>query len=257
MTGATRTVFCAMLWCASVTQSDAQTGRMLPSPVTLSGVVKDDSGAPISEVSIDHAGSGIAKTDAQGRFEISTRAPAVVFRKSGFQSRYLHVEKDQSFGLSIRLDGPAPQAPECGRQSRCSSLDYFGSAFCLPKLPGIKISSQTNDIDYRMRLFWIDASTGKVGVRHGAGPMWGAGLPFDEDVWNATEYKETAYRDRDGFLIVDARGRSPDGKQWRDLGHFFESAAYRGVSQQEAIILDRLLDGVCVQPRRRFPTERK
>jgi Carboxypeptidase regulatory-like domain len=230
---------------------------MLPAPVTFSGVVTDGSGAPITDVSIDHTGSrsGIVKTDSQGKFEITTRAPAVVFRKDGFQSRYLRVEAGKSVGLSIRLDGPAPEARECGTHFSCSSLKYFGSTFCLPKVRGVIFSNQSNDVDYGKRVFWIAATARKVGLLHGAGPMWGEGLPLDEDIWTATEYREMDYRDRDGFLIVDARGRSSDGKHWRELGHVFESASYRGVSDQDAILLDRLLDATCVLPRR-FGAER-
>jgi len=118
MNVAAHVVFYAMFWCAWLTDSEGQAVRMLPASVALSGVVTDASGTPLGDVSIDHTGSrsGILKTDSQGRFEITTRAPAVVFRKSGFQSRYLRLGEVKSVGLSIRLDGPSPEARECGMQ---------------------------------------------------------------------------------------------------------------------------------------------
>ena len=251
-------IFYALLWCAWPTDLRAQAPRPLSSAVTLSGVVTDVSGTPIASVSIDHSGSrsGIVKTDGEGKFEVTTRAPAVVFRKSGLQSRYVRLEPGKSAGLTIRLDGSAPPARECGPHASCSSLRYFGSAFCLPEIQGVKAGKQSNDVDYGQRVFWIAATGGKVGLRHAAGPMWGSGLPSDEEVWDASEYREIDYRDEDGHLIVDARGRSSDGKYWRELGHAFESVSYRGVSERDTILLDRLLDGACVQPRW-FPAERR
>ena len=231
---------------------------MLPSPIRLSGVVTDNEGRPLSDVRIDHTGarSGTVRTDLQGNFDIETRAPAVVFRKNVFQSQYLRVDSGEKTALAITLAGPAPFAKECGPRPSCSSLRYFGSAFCLPKIHGVNVSKQGNDIDYGQRSFWITTSAGKVGVQHAAGPMWGSGLPLDEQVWSATEYTETSYRDREGLLITDARGKSIDGKRWRDLGHAFESASYRGVSEQQAVLLDRVLDGACVKPTW-FPEHRR
>lgn len=251
-------VFCAILWVAWQTDLHAQTVRSLPSAVTLSGVVTDGFGTPIANVRIDHSGSrsGVVKTDKEGRFEITTGAPAVVFRKAGLQSRYLRLEPGKTIGLLILLDSSALPAKECGNHVSCSSLKYFGSAFCLPRTRGVNVSKQVNDVDYGQRVFWVAGTGGKVGLRHAAGPLWGSGLPLDEQVWDASEYREIDYRDRDGQIIVDARGKSSSGKYWRQLGHSFESAWYRGVSDQDAIVLDRLLDGACVQPRW-FPPKRR
>ena len=252
-----RLVFCAMLCFGWLTDSKAQP-RISPSPVTMSGVVINGSGSPIGDVNVDHTGSrsGLVKTDRQGRFEIATRAPAVVFRKSGFQSRYVRVEDGKTVGLSVRMDGPVSQARECGAQSNCYSVKYFGASFCLPKIRGVNVTKQGNDIDYGQRVFWIAAPDGKVGVQLAAGGMWGSGLPLDEEVWTAASYSETDYRDIDGFPIIDARGMSIDGRRWRILGHAFESATYRGVPEQDAVLLDRLLDGACVKPRL-FPETRR
>jgi hypothetical protein len=138
----------------------------------------------------------------------------------------------------------------CNGSASCVSLKYFGSAFCLPKIRGVKISKQGNDVDYGCRSFWIATPGGKVAVQHGSGPMWGNGLPFNEDVWASTEYNETAYQDREGVLVVDARGKTADGKCWRVLGHAFETVSYRRLTAQDAAVLDRVIDGACVKPTR-------
>ena len=130
----------------------------------------------------------------------------------------------------------------------CVFLKYFGNAFCLPKVRGVHVSKQGNDVDYGYRSFWIATPEGKVGVQHGSGPLWGSGFPFDQDVWSAAAYRETSYQDREGFLITDARGETTDGKHWRVLGHAFETVSYRGVSAQDAAVLDRVIDGACIKP---------
>ena len=54
--------------------------------------------------------------------------------------------------------------------------------------------------------------------------------------------------DDDGLPIIDARGQSPGGKRWRQLGKFAESASYSDVDEATAKILDRFLDGACLKP---------
>ena len=154
--------------------------------------------------------------------------------------------------MTIAL-APAPRAKACGRFSDCASLQYVFSTFCLPRIPGVHVSAQRNDIDYGQRVFAAKTPSGTVVIQHAAGPMWGSGLPFDEDIWSASEYSENAWVDSDGFSLIDARGKSADGTCWRVLGHAFETASYRNVPEQDTVLLDRVLDGACVNPRPRRP----
>jgi len=236
----------------AASNAPAQTDKLylLPSPVKLSGVVTDAAGHPLSEVWISHAGPGVAnsKTDPNGRFEIETRAPAIVFRKGGFQSKYLRIDNKREKSLAIILAGPAPQMRSCSGSPGCISLDSFGSAFCLPKIHSVNVSKQGNDVDYGCRSFWIRTPGGKAGVQHCSGGLWGSGFPFDQDVWSAEEYTEIAYQDREGFLITDARGEDPKGKYWRVLGHALETVSYRNASAPDAAMLDRVIDGACIKP---------
>ena len=127
------------------------------------------------------------------------------------------------------------------------------SRFCFQKGSyGVTVTAQGNDIDYGQRWFVIQTPAGKRGIQHGAGGMWSFGLPFDEDVWSATEYIETDYRDPEGFLIIDARGQNVNGECWHVLGHFGETASYRKVSQDQAGLLDKVLDSACALPRNLF-----
>jgi len=84
---------------------------------------------------------------------------------------------------------------------------------------------------------------------HGSGPNWSFGLPVTSEVWQSTEYQETVFG-TDPFITIDARGRTADGKLWRSLSEFGESASYRDANEADAHLLDRVLDGVCIRPQR-------
>jgi hypothetical protein len=185
-----------------------------------------------------------AKTSREGRFEIETSAPAIVFRKEGFNAKYYRFERDAN--VEVQLDPIANSLRTCQTSADCRSLNGFMSEFCLPTVPGIKATQQRNDLDYGQRLYLIQTATGRKRIQHAAGPMW-SGLPLDEDVWSAVDYTERDYRDLEGFLIVDARGSTADGKRWRVLGRAFETASYRELSPDEANLLDRVLDGACLR----------
>jgi hypothetical protein len=229
-------------------QSQEKRALMLPSPVRLVGIVTDNSGVPLSDVWINHTGDRFKEvsSDPQGRFDFQTSAPAIVFRKRGFQSKYHRV--DRSATISIQLEARQPALPLCTRHSGCLSLQGFGGAFCLTKVSGVKATAQGNDVDYGGRSFVIVTHSGKNSIEHGGGPMWGEGMPFDEDVWSAQEYVEANYRDADGFAVVDARGKNKDGTHWRSLGRFGETATYHNALEQNAMALDKVLDRVCVKP---------
>jgi hypothetical protein len=242
-------IYWCALSCVAVAQSEDEKTLMLPSRVTLAGIVLDSDGEPLAEVWIDHTGLPIenARTDLQGRFVLQTRAPAVVFRKDGFESKYLRVTQNRNLLITL---GPASRMKECEAFLKCVPLKGFMASFCLPKVPKVHVGKQGNDIDYGQRWFWVRTQSGKSGIQHAGGGMWGSGRPFDKDVWSARDYLERSYCDRDGFLIIDARGRSTGEKYWRVLGHVFETASYRDVAEQDTPLLDRVLDGACVQAKR-------
>jgi len=134
----------------------------------------------------------------------------------------------------------------CPASSQCESIDGWGAGFCFPRIEGVQPSGQGHDIDYGVRNYIITAANEPTGIRHGSGPVWSFGRPVDTDVWKSVEYSEVIYV-ADKLAILDARGRTPDGKRWRYLGRFGESASYSGVGDDAAQLLDRVLDGMCVR----------
>jgi hypothetical protein len=56
-----------------------------------------------------------------------------------------------------------------------------------------------------------------MSIQDGTGPMWGAGLPLDPDVWRSVQYEETNWQVED-FAIVDARGQFANGSALENSG---------------------------------------
>ena len=135
--------------------------------------------------------------------------------------------------------------PVC--KTKCESLKSSGSAFCLPRVPGVEASEQGNYGDTVTRVFRIQTKDGQRELLHGNGPMWSLGVPYTGDVWESPEYQERAYLVGKGDSdVLDAHGKTPDGKLWRYLGRFGESVSYYEVDEAGAALLDRVLDGTCI-----------
>lgn len=215
----------------------------------VSGTVSNSAGVPISGAAIQHLGrlNSEVITDSNGHFEFSTRVPAFVIWKVGYGGAL--VRTDDAHAIQVTLQRSDAEIPACSSKSVCASAGW-GTVFCFAKINGVTISKQINDIDYGERIYSIRLEHERQTMTHGGGPMWGAGLPFDEDVWSSVEYSEKSYRYGAG-VIVDAKGKSASGKFWRSIGRFGETATYRDVGQESAALFDRLLDGICIQQEKR------
>ncbi len=234
---------------AAIAQPTPEAKRLLlPDFVHLQGTIVGPDGKALSGVAIGHTNyyTDIGQPDAEGRFDLSTRAPAIVFRKEGYRSRYLRVERDAS--LEIRLQPVDKALDLCSPSASCAPLPESLSEFCLPRVKGVRVGALVSDCDYVVRAFTVRTQAGRRGIGHASGVLWGSGLPHDEDVWSAVEYSETSYRDSRGFPIVDARGKAANGRCWRVLGRFNETAYYRDVPEEAIGLLDKTLDGVCARP---------
>jgi len=225
---------------------DRQERLLLPDAQQVSGFVVDLGGAPIPNAWVYHLGGrDSAKTDARGHFDLTTRVPRVVIRKSGYESYVLDTQRAKEVKLILRP--VSRNLPMCKGTDSCHSLN---GSFCFPKVKGVKAHTPGSDVDYRAESFTV----GKKGILHGSGSVWTFGVPFDEDVWEATDYREDSFTQMGlgGLIgIVDARAKSSKGTYWRYLGEVSESASYRDVNQATAALLDKVLEGVCLLPLRK------
>lgn len=212
---------------------------LLQSPQPVSGTVVDVSGKPIAGAHIDHSdvqGEQLFSDD-QGRFSLHTRAPAVVVRKLGYNGQLLHLTPGSK--LRVVLHRATEALPACSKT--CSTLKTSASALCFPAIPNVQTGEQGRYEDTFVRAF----TAGSTELLHGAGPSWSLGIPYTGDVWESSQYLEHTYTAK-GADIIDARGVAPDGKRWRYLGRFGESASYYEADPAASALLDRVLDGVCL-----------
>ena len=191
-----------------------------PKSRVISGVVVDIGGKLVQGARIEHGRTRVGQsTDKDGRFEFETDAPAVVIRKVGFQSHFLRTEG--AAGARIML-APAQPVASCTLNS-------------VPK----HTVKTGQDVDYTSTATIIETEDGEAALVCGNGPFWSFGVPDDSLVWESVEYSESVTTDYGG--IVDARGKTKDGKYWRYRGILGSSCSYSKVDQTTAAALDCLM----------------
>ncbi len=215
----------------------------------ISGVVIDTAGNPIANAAVDHSTDGYLRilTDSEGKFDLLTQAPRIVIRKAGYRSEALPTQGALDLRVTLRDLGERRVFPLCSATGQ-----YAGLGLQFRKTPEVVSGPINMFSDYIEQNYTVRRSKGKKGIRHGSGGTWGPGLPWSDYVWRSAEYEEVAYASPvrelsiDG-MIVDARGKLPDGTRWRHIGRFGETAAYSGVDESTAAILDKYLDGACLK----------
>jgi hypothetical protein len=229
-------------------QSQPLSSLLLSQAHHIVGTVVDSEGKPVADARIDHSNDRLKghQTDPNGRFELDTQAPAVVIRKAGFQSALVATKDAGDVRITLKKLTENRPFPSCSKKGPYQGIEGWGAAFQFQKVPGVKASSQGQDIDYGARSYYIRTPQGRKGIMHGSGGMWTFGIPIDQDVWRSVTYSEIVY-DFAGLTVLDARGAFESGNRWRYLGKFSESASYSNADPATADTLDRFLDGACLK----------
>ncbi|HEY3740045.1 MAG TPA: carboxypeptidase-like regulatory domain-containing protein [Bryobacteraceae bacterium] len=214
---------------------------------TIAGRVVDMDGGPIKDADIAHTGSRAAiKTDAEGRFQITTNAPAIVIRKPGFRSAFLRTKDGSSDPEQRFVLKPVERSlPICSEKGKYISLEGWTARLRFSPMEPIKVGTQGHDIDYGMRYYYLNTPHGKRGIAHGSGAMWSFGTPANRDVWGSVTFEEDSF-DVGGFEILDSRGEWADGTRWRTIAKLGETVSYSSMDRDTASVLDKFMDGVCV-----------
>jgi hypothetical protein len=226
-----------------------------PQPRSIQGVVVDEAGAPVSDVFVAHTGTKFVRgsgenliTDRQGRFQVTTQAPLIVFRKRGYAGAVLR-PRDVAPGVQPRLVLERTQRtlPICSPAGTYYSLEGWEASLRFAPDPRIQATAQGRDVDYGIRGYLLKGSKDSAGVTHGSGPLWSFGSPLDSDVWQSTVLADDTF-EAGGHQFVDSRGTAADGTRWRSIGKLGETASYSRVDKEFASVLDQFLDGACVAP---------
>lgn len=226
-------------------QSSEVVQLLYSTPITVSGMAVDSAGEPVQGVRVEHLAARTqfnlleppAETDGSGRFRFDTIAPTAVFRKDGFESQLVKLSRSQN-GLRIVLQAAPPMDSLPNRKTTSGCVSVTG-IFCFPKIKGVHVGDIGGSIDAIERTFTVGHSE----MTHGTGPSWGGPEPRSSAVWSSVEYSERTHS-AGGSRIIDARGKTSDGKLWRSLSVRNESASYYNFDSHSAAIMDRVLDGV-------------
>lgn len=206
---------------------------------TISGTVVDASGMPIAGARVDHKGEMVVvpptslnvkpspdetRTDADGRFSVTTLVPAFVVRKPGYVSQRVLVTGDSQVQITLE---------KIKAETRCRQSPP----------PKVK-TKKANDVDYTATWFYIETKDGPKGILSGSGALYSFGAPADSDVWTSIGYSEAMYESG----MIDASGHTGDGKYWRKRSFFGAAAQYYNVDRETAELLDCVMDHVMLQP---------
>jgi hypothetical protein len=215
-------------------------------PHRLAGIVVDERGRPVGEASLDHTGDQEAHlTDANGRFELDTRAPAVVVRKNGFRSERVNSKRRGDVAIVLHSGTPV-MLPGCPSGAQLFGMEGWDARFHFPASPSFVASKQGSDVDYGIRGYALKhAGKHAPVITHGSGPTWSFGQPLDDYVWKSVSYSESDYSLK-GMLIIDARGKFANGKFWRSLSRFGESVSYADADEAIAQQFNSFMDAACV-----------
>jgi hypothetical protein len=167
---------------------------LLPQARHIAGAVVDVNGKPVFAAQIGHTNDGLKahQTDSEGRFELDTRAPILVVRKAGYRSEVVRTLEATEVRVILRTENRL--FPTCRATGEFDGIDGWGASFQFPKTLGITASSQTKDIDYGGRSYYVDTKQGRKGIMHGSGPLWTFGLPSDGNVWRSVKLRRSRSR---------------------------------------------------------------
>ena len=245
-------IVAGIVWAVALMQAQAYRDFLLPESRHIAGIVVDREGKPIANAHIDHTNDRRGhRTDAAGRFELDTRAPILVIRKSGYRSELVHTRDAIEKKITLQQYGEKRAFPTCLKTLKTKSyvgIEGWGGGFQFLRMSGVKVSRQGQDIDYGARDYYLDTKSRPKRIMHGSGFNWSLGLPSSQNVWRSVKYEEITYDFFGELMIIDARGQLPNGRRWRYLGKIGESASYSDVDEATAKVLDKFLDGACLKP---------
>lgn len=216
----------------------------------MAGVVVDAEGKPVAAAELYYSDKvwKTHQTDSDGRFALDTRAPAIVIRKDGFRSEFMPTREAMDVRVVLQKLRQKRAFPICTDSIQYVGIGVWDRSFQFPAIHGVIVSLPVQDVDYTERSYYVKTKHGRKGIIHGGGPMWGLGIPRNEDISRSAKYYEETTYDASGIAIIDARGEFANGNRWRFLGMFGETASYSDVDEATAKLLDQVLDGACIKP---------
>lgn len=216
----------------------------------LTGTVRSKSGQPLSGVVVMSRCRGVAETDVAGSFNLRPPSSAdcgkvVFFWAAGFLPQIKIVDESTK-----EIHAVLEESPSHGRIIlACSETRTNGRRLgWLLRVPVPRGASVERSRGLHGAGWNIKVRSKKRRIKlNGYGGQYAHSYPSDDLILTATELTIQTWRSgkEEG---VDLRGRASDGTRWRYFAVFGEEVQYSGVSDEEANMLDNIIDGACVEP---------
>jgi hypothetical protein len=210
------------------------------------GFVKTSDGTPLKDVYIDKFGI----SDETGYYKIACDClrywKAVVFHKEGFVPKPVLLEDlktNSDIVLEPETENKIWEIPNC--PSTKSEKNRIVGVYLLLNVPkNLKYKSGI-DTDYRYFLIGFKSKEKRALLRGGLGNYAGV-YPSGETLLTLKSF--TFRRTSVG---IDWRGITKEGNYWRYFGavSFMETYYYETNIKEAAETFDKILDGVCFQPK--------
>jgi len=211
----------------------------------VSGTVRDGLGNPLPGIKVTgwhHHPAGGAEgsystTNAQGRFELKSVGRVVFFRDPKFQPlSYIRRAEEMSFTVTLQPGSEDRQLPNC--PSGKEPGKRYGS-FLVPT--GTKVRRRQHDPDNWKFFITPPKSKTEGPLVLWAGVNLGGGDRAPEE-WLLDANSVVERWVPGGY---DARGKAPDGKNWRYFISPVDVAFYLDASDEATRFFDRIIDSAC------------
>lgn len=221
----------------------------------LTGTVVSKSGKPLAGVVVISRGrplgpSGSVETDQTGSFKLlSPRnkedGKVIFFSAPGFLPQIKIVDESTTKVHLVLEESAGHERIILSCADTPLSVKRLGFRLRAPVPRGAKVDKRRglHGSGWEIRL----GSKKKWLTLWGYFGQYAHSYPSDHSLLTSTEYTIQAWRSGH-YEGVDFRGRSDDGTRWRYLALFGEEIQYERRTDEEATILDKIVDGVCVQP---------
>jgi hypothetical protein len=221
---------------------------LLPESRHIFGIVVDSSGSPIPDAAVVYTGGPRVDTNAEGRFELDTRAPQFIIVKPGYRGALVRTETTDAPRITLQRLKETMVFPTCPTTAGRVGLKWGNARLLFPKIRGMIAGPEGRGDHCSWRTYSIKPGQGPPVIGHIQGVQMGGG-PSDREIWRSRTYEDIDYTVGDE-VVFDIRGEFANGNRWRCLGRFLESACYSDVDPAAAKIFDRFLDGACLAPAR-------
>lgn len=219
----------------------------------ISGTVVDEHGFPIAGTivygspSYGPNRSDVSTTDKSGRFHIDRPGTLLHVRSEGFQPRSIVLRGNEvDLQIALRTEAGGFHLAKCRETAKGEQLlgsGIWGVRVVVPER-GVRVS-KSEDVDYVS--YDIRVKSKGATLELWFGPTAFSPDPDDKILIASVDFSQRSIFGPDGKVIgIDSQGRTSENRLWRHAGGFTDGASYDNASPEEAVILNRIIESMCI-----------